>query len=123
MGTPGPRPYSVWGAPYASAGASFQLPMKLSTSAVVSISACIGIAISDADSTVSGLLKHADLAQHQGVAFDGCGVVGLVHPQLVPDGPSLVRRGQPAEAVADPGDGCVEPVVDVLAGRAPWSPS
>ena len=26
MGTPGPRSYSVWGAPYAWAGASFQLP-------------------------------------------------------------------------------------------------
>ena len=40
-------------------------PMKLSTGALVSISACIGIAISDADSTVSALVKHADLAAYE----------------------------------------------------------
>ena len=58
-----------------------------------------------------------DLLEHQRVAFDGGGVMGLLVPDVTPDRGRVLGSGQTAHALAELGDLGVEPAIHVRAPR------
>lgn len=65
--------------------------------------------------TLALVEEFADLAEDQGVSFEGCGVVSFLVPQVVPDLFSLGWTRQAAEPRAQILDRLVELVIDGLA--------
>ena len=61
-----------------------------------------------------------DLFQHQGVAFDGGGVMGLLVPDVAPDAGGVRGIGKASHALPELGDLGVEPAIHV---RPRWPTS